>query len=78
MHLNKSRSCCLANGLSGRILNRLSIYNSYSKSSGNGSDFIRDTKEASGRVLRLCDFLIKVLDIALFLLNYIFLHLQIF
>lgn len=78
MHPNKSRSCSLANGLSGEILDRLTLDNGSGKLSNDGDSFIKDIRKTGKKVLCFCDFLVKVFDITWYSFNYIFLYFQIF
>lgn len=55
----------LVYNLSGRSLEPLGLDNGGGRPDNNGEDDIRDVREAGGRVLRLCNFLIKVFNVAL-------------
>lgn len=78
MHSNKGQSYSLADGLSGGILDGVGLNGNDGRPSSNSGGFIRDIRKASEKILRLCDFLVKVFDIVLYLFNHVFLYLQIF
>lgn len=67
----------LVYGLSGRNSEGLSLDGGGGRLGSSSVGSIRDVKKIGRRVLRLCDSLIKVFNIAFCLSNYIFLCLQI-
>ena len=70
-------------GLCGGLVHRLSsgrledlgLDNSSGRPDISRKDGIKNVKKAGGRILRLCDFPIKVFDAAFWLFDYVFLYL---